>query len=189
MSHSDYLSILTSTLNNPADQMDVIGVGGIDFEDNIARFSSRGMTTWVRKCTKNAHAHTRGIKEPPESHHIYEKLFFLSKRLQKGRLSDAFSSQSCVMEPLIDHQMPFCTHTTALSPLQTSDKGLTGSLIQSVPLLPLLLLSSHEEARRSRQHFLHVFSPSNARPCSHHTVVWGLDIYLLIIPNVLLVLT
>lgn len=35
------------TLNNPADQMDVIGVGGIDFEDNIARFSSRGMTTWV----------------------------------------------------------------------------------------------------------------------------------------------
>lgn len=36
-----------STLNNPADQMDVIGVGGIDFEDNIARFSSRGMTTWV----------------------------------------------------------------------------------------------------------------------------------------------
>lgn len=37
------------TLNNPADQMDVIGVGGINFEDHIARFSSRGMTTWVRK--------------------------------------------------------------------------------------------------------------------------------------------
>ncbi|XP_048828805.1 membrane-bound transcription factor site-1 protease isoform X1 [Brienomyrus brachyistius] len=37
---------LYGTLNNPADQMDVIGVGGIDFEDNIARFSSRGMTTW-----------------------------------------------------------------------------------------------------------------------------------------------
>lgn len=35
------------TLNNPADQMDVIGVGGIDFEDQIAKFSSRGMTTWV----------------------------------------------------------------------------------------------------------------------------------------------
>lgn len=34
------------TLNNPADQMDVIGVGGIDYDDNIARFSSRGMTTW-----------------------------------------------------------------------------------------------------------------------------------------------
>ena len=34
------------TLNNPADQMDVIGVGGINFEDQIARFSSRGMTTW-----------------------------------------------------------------------------------------------------------------------------------------------
>ena len=27
--------------------MDVIGVGGIDFDDHIARFSSRGMTTWV----------------------------------------------------------------------------------------------------------------------------------------------
>ena len=34
------------TLNNPADMMDVIGVGGIDYYDNIARFSSRGMTTW-----------------------------------------------------------------------------------------------------------------------------------------------
>lgn len=34
------------TLNNPADQMDVIGVGGINWEDQMARFSSRGMTTW-----------------------------------------------------------------------------------------------------------------------------------------------
>jgi len=45
---SSYLRTYSRTLNNPADQMDVIGVGGIDFEDNIARFSSRGMTTWVR---------------------------------------------------------------------------------------------------------------------------------------------
>ncbi|XP_066916313.1 membrane-bound transcription factor site-1 protease-like [Clytia hemisphaerica] len=37
---------LYGTLNNPADQMDVIGVGGIDFDDHIASFSSRGMTTW-----------------------------------------------------------------------------------------------------------------------------------------------
>ncbi|XP_043235326.1 membrane-bound transcription factor site-1 protease-like [Amphibalanus amphitrite] len=37
---------LYGTLNNPADQLDVIGVGGINFEDQIARFSSRGMTTW-----------------------------------------------------------------------------------------------------------------------------------------------
>uniref|UniRef100_A0A061RBV8 Membrane-bound transcription factor site-1 protease n=1 Tax=Tetraselmis sp. GSL018 TaxID=582737 RepID=A0A061RBV8_9CHLO len=34
------------TLNNPADQNDVIGVGGIDFSDRIAPFSSRGMSTW-----------------------------------------------------------------------------------------------------------------------------------------------
>uniref|UniRef100_A0A1I8EJ84 Peptidase_S8 domain-containing protein n=1 Tax=Wuchereria bancrofti TaxID=6293 RepID=A0A1I8EJ84_WUCBA len=34
------------TLNNPADQMDVIGVGGINVDSKIARFSSRGMTTW-----------------------------------------------------------------------------------------------------------------------------------------------
>ncbi|VDN59243.1 unnamed protein product [Dracunculus medinensis] len=34
------------TLNNPADQMDVIGVGGINSDLKIARFSSRGMTTW-----------------------------------------------------------------------------------------------------------------------------------------------
>ncbi|KAL6773706.1 hypothetical protein ACKKBG_A22150 [Auxenochlorella protothecoides x Auxenochlorella symbiontica] len=34
------------TLNNPADQADVIGVGGIDFSDRIAPFSSRGLTSW-----------------------------------------------------------------------------------------------------------------------------------------------
>mmetsp|Transcript_28999 Transcript_28999/g.55594 ORF Transcript_28999/g.55594 Transcript_28999/m.55594 type:complete len:1292 (+) Transcript_28999:258-4133(+) len=37
---------LYGTLNNPADQMDVIGVGGIDYSDHIAPFSSRGMSTW-----------------------------------------------------------------------------------------------------------------------------------------------
>ena len=34
------------TLNNPADAPDVIGVGGIGWDDAIAAFSSRGMTTW-----------------------------------------------------------------------------------------------------------------------------------------------
>ena len=43
---------MSRTLNNPADQMDVIGVGGINFEDNIAKFSSRGMTTWVSSLQK-----------------------------------------------------------------------------------------------------------------------------------------
>ncbi len=37
---------LYGTLNNPADQMDVIGVGGVDFAGRVAKFSSRGMTTW-----------------------------------------------------------------------------------------------------------------------------------------------
>jgi membrane-bound transcription factor site-1 protease len=37
---------LYGTLNNPADQSDVIGVGGIDYSDAIAAFSSRGMSTW-----------------------------------------------------------------------------------------------------------------------------------------------
>ncbi|XP_057867464.2 subtilisin-like protease SBT6.1 isoform X2 [Cryptomeria japonica] len=37
---------LYGTLNNPADQNDVIGVGGIDYDDHIASFSSRGMSTW-----------------------------------------------------------------------------------------------------------------------------------------------
>lgn len=37
---------LYGTHNNPADQMDVIGVGGINWADQIASFSSRGMTTW-----------------------------------------------------------------------------------------------------------------------------------------------
>ena len=36
-----------STLNNPADHPDVIGVGGVDSDGTtISRFSSRGMTTW-----------------------------------------------------------------------------------------------------------------------------------------------
>ena len=41
-------------LANPGDQMDVIGVGGVDVTTNpptIARFSSRGMTTWELRNT------------------------------------------------------------------------------------------------------------------------------------------
>ena len=48
---------LYGTLNNPADQMDVIGVGGINFDDQIAKFSSRGKCrkseicfNWIRLC-------------------------------------------------------------------------------------------------------------------------------------------
>nr|XP_016477680.1 PREDICTED: subtilisin-like protease SBT6.1 [Nicotiana tabacum] len=37
---------LYGTLNNPADQSDVIGVGAIDQTNHIASFSSRGMSTW-----------------------------------------------------------------------------------------------------------------------------------------------
>ena len=34
------------TCNNPADQADVIGVGGIGYDGAVAAFSSRGATTW-----------------------------------------------------------------------------------------------------------------------------------------------
>lgn len=34
------------TLNSPGDQIDVIGVGGAKNSDDLASFSSRGMTTW-----------------------------------------------------------------------------------------------------------------------------------------------
>jgi subtilisin family serine protease len=37
---------LFGTLQNPGDQPDVIGVGGIAFDDTMASFSARGMTTW-----------------------------------------------------------------------------------------------------------------------------------------------
>eukprot|EP00116_Pleurobrachia_bachei_P004095 sb/3464357/ len=37
---------LYGTHNNPADQLDVIGVGGLNYDDEIADFSSRGMTLW-----------------------------------------------------------------------------------------------------------------------------------------------
>ena len=37
---------LYGTLNNPADGLDIIGIGGITSNDEIARFSSRGMSTW-----------------------------------------------------------------------------------------------------------------------------------------------
>ncbi len=48
--------------------MDVIGVGGIDFEDNIARFSSRGMTTWVRSVFRvTAHYCVFPVQLPKEA--------------------------------------------------------------------------------------------------------------------------
>lgn len=34
------------TLNNPADQSNVLGVGAINYQDQVISFSSRGMTTW-----------------------------------------------------------------------------------------------------------------------------------------------
>eukprot|EP00656_Telonema_subtile_P053710 TRINITY_DN7842_c0_g1_i2.p1 TRINITY_DN7842_c0_g1~~TRINITY_DN7842_c0_g1_i2.p1 ORF type:complete len:580 (+),score=113.43 TRINITY_DN7842_c0_g1_i2:58-1797(+) len=34
------------TLMSPADQMDVIGIGGIDWNDRLAGFSARGMSLW-----------------------------------------------------------------------------------------------------------------------------------------------
>ena len=34
------------TLNNPADQLDVVGVGGVDASGALSAYSSRGMTTW-----------------------------------------------------------------------------------------------------------------------------------------------
>lgn len=37
---------LYGTLNNPADQFDVIGVGGATSSGGVAHFSSRGMSTW-----------------------------------------------------------------------------------------------------------------------------------------------
>lgn len=37
---------LYGTLNNPADQSDVIGVGAIDQSNHLASFFSRGMSTW-----------------------------------------------------------------------------------------------------------------------------------------------
>jgi membrane-bound transcription factor site-1 protease len=36
----------SGTLNNPADMPDVVGVGGIGYDDKVAPFSSRGVTTW-----------------------------------------------------------------------------------------------------------------------------------------------
>jgi hypothetical protein len=44
-----FIFIFCSTLNNPADQMDVIGVGSITVDDAVSRFSSRGMTIWEVK--------------------------------------------------------------------------------------------------------------------------------------------
>ena len=59
LKHPDRLIFMCySTLNNPADQMDVIGVGGISFDDQIARFSSRGMTTWVCDVALFQHNHS-----------------------------------------------------------------------------------------------------------------------------------
>lgn len=37
---------LYGTLNNPADMLDVVGVGAITETEHLASFSARGMTTW-----------------------------------------------------------------------------------------------------------------------------------------------
>ena len=37
---------LFGTLNNPADMLEVVGVGAVDADKHMASFSSRGMTTW-----------------------------------------------------------------------------------------------------------------------------------------------
>ena len=55
---------LYGTLNNPADQMDVIGVGGINFDDQVAKFSSRGtfyfiLTLVVILCIYTKQKHSR----------------------------------------------------------------------------------------------------------------------------------
>lgn len=42
------------TLNNPGDQMDVLGVGAINYDEQIARFSARGMTTWELPGTRSS---------------------------------------------------------------------------------------------------------------------------------------
>lgn len=61
---------LYGTLSNPADQLDIIGVGGINSDDQMAKFSSRGMTTWelpggygrVKPDVVTYCAHVRGSK-------------------------------------------------------------------------------------------------------------------------------
>jgi len=69
---------LYGTLNNPADQSDVIGVGGIDNSDDIASFSSRGMTTWELPVGTGAshevlehgrRPHSALLLQPPCQHH------------------------------------------------------------------------------------------------------------------------
>lgn len=49
-------------MNNPADQMDVIGVGSITVDDAISRFSSRGMTTWEVNKDFLVEINTKSIK-------------------------------------------------------------------------------------------------------------------------------
>jgi len=60
------------TLNNPADQLDVIGVGGITYDDRLATFSSRGMTTWelpagYGRVKPDIVAYGKGIRGPTTS--------------------------------------------------------------------------------------------------------------------------
>jgi len=70
---------LYGTLNNPADQPDVIGVGGIDNGGNIAGFSSRGMTT---------HELPTGTGEDRELHGRVGVLLVLRVGRERGRVCD-----------------------------------------------------------------------------------------------------
>lgn len=53
--------------------MDVIGVGGINYDDHLAKFSSRGMTTW--ELPQGYVLET--FKYPLPSYNVSENVYFL----------------------------------------------------------------------------------------------------------------
>ena len=72
--------------------MDVIGVGGIDFDDHIARFSSRGMTTWVRYILFHPDHHF-------DLQSCLQGLIYFSIQINSGRLDCNSSFSTSVSFP------------------------------------------------------------------------------------------
>ena len=106
---------LYGTLNNPADQNDVIGVGGIDYEDNIAVFSSRGMSTWeLPRGYGRAKVRTRSLAAVASVSHEVEPGSTAQRNVQAGGIPLHLAASESIV---CCHQCPLLCWSATLPAL------------------------------------------------------------------------
>ncbi|KAK3701706.1 hypothetical protein QZH41_006719 [Actinostola sp. cb2023] len=132
---------LYGTLNNPADQMDVIGVGGITFEDHIARFSSRGMTTWelpsgygrVKPDIVTYGSGVRGSSLKLPGFNIFEQGHGKLDLIKAFQILNSLKPQASLSPPYIDltecpYMWPYCTQPLYYGGMPNIVNNMDGNL-------------------------------------------------------------